>query len=178
MSDETPVPDSELPPVRAQRRHRGDIMSPEKRSAVMSRIRGKNTGPERAMEAALRRTRFRFECHAPDLPGRPDFVLRSRRIAVFVDGDFWHGWDFDHWRDKLSEKWENKIVANRERDRMNDSRLVDEGWLVLRFWEHEVSDDSGACAERVAVAARGRPFRRSANPTAAAQIASCGKVSG
>ena len=142
----------------------------------MSRIRGKGTGPERAMEAALRRTRFRFECHAPDLPGRPDFVLRGRRIAVFVDGDFWHGWDFDRWRDKLSEKWENKIVSNRERDRINDLRLSDKGWLVLRFWEHEVMKDTRACAERVAGSARERPFRRPAAPSAAAQTELSGKM--
>src|SRR5215813_4468751 len=95
-----------------QRLHRGDIMSPEKRSALMSRIRGKGTSPELALAQLLRGANLHFEEHAPDLPGRPDFVFREARVAVFVDGDFWHGWRFPSWRLKLSLKWEQKIAAN------------------------------------------------------------------
>ena len=98
------------------RRHRGDIMSPEKRSAVMARIRGKDTGPEQMVASALSTHGLEWEGHAGDLPGRPDFVFREQRLAVFVDGDFWHGWRFPQWRDKLSEKWEAKIEGNRHRD--------------------------------------------------------------
>jgi DNA mismatch endonuclease, patch repair protein len=78
-------------PEATTRRHRGDIMSPEKRSAVMAKIRGKNTGPELKLASMLKRARRRFETHASDLPGRPDFVFRKTRVVVFVDGDFWHG---------------------------------------------------------------------------------------
>lgn len=129
-------------------------MSPEKRSAVMARIRGKDTGPELAMAAALRPTRFRYESHARDLPGRPDFVFRRHGVVVFVDGDFWHGWRFRDWRDKLSEKWEAKIEANRQRDLRNFRRLRAEGWHVLRIWEHELKADPKACAARVVQAIR------------------------
>ena len=87
------------------RRHRGDFMSTETRSALMSRIRGKDTGPERAVAGILLKLGLQPEYHARDLPGRPDLVLRSLRIAIFVDGDFWHGWRFEEWRLNLSERW-------------------------------------------------------------------------
>lgn len=131
-------------------------MSPEKRSAVMARIRGRDTAPELALAVVLRRTRFRFESQARGLPGRPDFAFRSTCVAVFVDGDFWHGWRFDEWRDRLSEKWEIKIEANRQRDIRNSTLLLQDGWAVLRVWEHEVMADASACAARVVAAVRAR----------------------
>lgn len=105
------------------RRHRGDIMSPATRSALMSRIRGKNTGPEKAVAAALPELGMEWECHVRELPGRPDVVFAATKVAVFVDGAFWHGWRFPIWRDKLSEKWKAKIEANRRRDTRNHRRL-------------------------------------------------------
>lgn len=135
--------------MREVRLHRGDIMSPETRSAVMARIKGKDTGPEKAMDGMLRRLRRRFESHARDLPGRPDFVFRRARVAIFVDGDFWHGWRFPAWRLKLSEKWEAKIEANRLRDRRNHARLRRAGWKVVRIWEHQLKRDPEACLQRV-----------------------------
>lgn len=142
------------------RLHRGDIMSPETRSAVMARIKGRDTGPEKLMEAMLRRLRRRYETHARDLPGRPDFVFRRTRVAVFVDGDFWHGWRFPAWRLKLSEKWEAKIEANRLRDRRNHARLRRAGWTVIRIWEHQLKRDPDACLQRVIDALSAAPSRR------------------
>lgn len=131
------------------RRHRGDIMSPEKRSALMSRIKGRDTGPEKAMAAAFSSRGLMWEEHARDLPGRPDFVFREAKVAVFVDGDFWHGWRFSQWRDKLSEKWEAKIDANRRRDTRNRRCLRKQGWRVVRLWEHQVERSPSACLARV-----------------------------
>jgi DNA mismatch endonuclease (patch repair protein) len=140
------------------RLHRGDIMSPETRSAVMSRIRGKGTKPEVAVELALRGTNLQFEMHAADLPGRPDFVIREARVAVFIDGDFWHGRNFADWRLKLSEKWETKIASNMARDRRNRRALRASGWTVIRIWEHQVKADTARCARRVLrTCARVRP---------------------
>lgn len=136
-------------PSREPRRHRGDIMSPEKRSAVMARIKGRNTGPEQMIAAVFLARRLEWEGHARDLPGRPDFVFREPRVAVFVDGDFWHGWRFPLWRDKLSEKWEAKIEGNRRRDVRNHRRLRRMGWKVVRLWEHQVEKDLAACVCRV-----------------------------
>jgi DNA mismatch endonuclease, patch repair protein len=141
--------DSDAPTTAVQRLHRGDIMSADKRSAVMARIRGTNTGPEQHLEKLLRRARRKFDKHAGDLPGRPDFVFRARRVAVFVDGDFWHGWRFPLWRLKLSEKWEAKIEANRRRDARNHARLRRKGWIVVRIWEHEMDRNPLACLQKV-----------------------------
>lgn len=131
-------------------------MSPEKRSALMSRIRGKNTGPERAVGAIVDALGLEAEFHARDLPGRPDMVLRALRVAIFVDGDFWHGWRFPAWRRKLSEKWELKIAANRRRDALNHAKLRRAGWLVIRIWEHQVDDDPDRVSQRLRKLLTGR----------------------
>lgn len=115
----------------------------------MSRIRGRDTGPERALAAALTDRGLEWESHARDLPGRPDFVFRSAKIAVFVDGDFWHGRHFGEWRHKLSEKWEEKIAATRRRDRLNDRALRAQGWRIIRIWEHQVEASVARCCGRI-----------------------------
>jgi DNA mismatch endonuclease, patch repair protein len=99
--------------------------------------------------AGLAALKLTFETHARDLPGRPDFVMRKAKVAVFVDGDFWHGWRFPAWRDKLSVKWEAKIEKNRLRDARNFRRLRTLGWKVVRLWEHQLKRDPGACMVRV-----------------------------
>jgi DNA mismatch endonuclease (patch repair protein) len=145
--------------------HVGDIMSPEKRSAVMSRIRSKNTSPERTICRVLRRRKMHFSTHANDLPGRPDIIFRRVQLAVFVDGNFWHGWRFPLWQHKLSPKWRSKIWANRERDRRNFRKLRRLGWTVLRVWEHQVESSTGECLARIIsahAAARERILHRQA----------------
>jgi DNA mismatch endonuclease (patch repair protein) len=124
-------------------------MSAEKRSAVMAKIKGRDTGPERIVAGLLRDAGLTFENHSRDLPGRPDFVFRDRRVAVFVDGDFWHGWRFPVWRDKLSEAWEAKINATRVRDTRNFRRLRRSGWRVVRIWEHQLSRDPTGSLARI-----------------------------
>lgn len=116
----------------------------------MSRIRGKDTGPERFMVKLLNEAGIAAEAHARDLPGRPDFVLRDRRVAIFVDGDFWHGWRFPAWRHKLAPFWEAKIAGNRARDSRNHSRLRRTGWQVIRIWEHQIKKQPAIVRRRVA----------------------------
>jgi DNA mismatch endonuclease, patch repair protein len=137
------------------RLHRGDIMSVEKRSALMSRIRGKGTKPELVIAGLLARAGLKWEEHAKDLPGRPDFVLRKARVAIFVDGDFWHGWRFPAWRLKLSEKWERKIEANRRRDARNFRTLRRADWTVIRLWEHQIKKSPADCLARILAIQRG-----------------------
>jgi DNA mismatch endonuclease (patch repair protein) len=132
-----------------ERDHRGDIMDAATRSRVMSRIRGRDTGPERTMAKLLADARLRVEAQARDLPGRPDFVLRRYRIAIFVDGAFWHGWRFSTWRHKLSERWETKIEQNRNRDGRNHRALRRKGWKVIRLWEFQLEREPELCLERV-----------------------------
>ena len=136
-------------PSSGPRRHAGDIMSPKKRSAVMARIKGKDTAPEQKMASAFLALGLEWEVHVRDLPGRPDFVFREALVAIFVDGDFWHGWRFGLWRNKLSEKWETKIDANRRRDVRNRCLLRRMGWKIVRLWEHQVNADVDACVARV-----------------------------
>ena len=156
MTEETKSLGSPQPPVVKQRRHRGDIMTPEKRSAVMSKIRGKDTGPEMVIAAALSNAGIHWEGHARDLPGRPDFVFREAQVAVFVDGDFWHGWQFEVWRDKLSEAWEAKIAATRRRDARNRKTLRAMGWTVVRLWEHQIEKNVRRCTKRILSALNAR----------------------
>lgn len=134
--------------------HHGDIMSAEKRSALMSRIKGKGTGPEKAIMSTLRAKGICFTPHARDLPGHPDIVFRKIKLAVFIDGDFWHGWRFPLWKHKLSAKWQTKIASNRERDQRNFRKLRYMGWRVVRIWEHQVEENPAACLKRVISAMR------------------------
>lgn len=116
-----------------------DRMSRERRSYVMSQIRSTNTKPERIFGSLMHSAGLRYRKHAKDLPGKPDFVFRSLRIAVFVDGDFWHGWKLPEWQHKLEENyWKKKITRNRERDTKNTLALQKMGWKVIRVWEHQI----------------------------------------
>jgi len=124
----------------------------------MSRIRGKNTSPERILCQELRRRRVYFAAHPKDLPGRPDVVFRRIKLAVFIDGDFWHGWRFPLWEHKLSPKWREKIAATRERDQRNFRRLRRLGWTVIRIWEHQIESDSLSCLKRI-MSARAKLYK-------------------
>jgi DNA mismatch endonuclease (patch repair protein) len=132
-----------------ERAQRGDFMDRSTRSRVMSRIRGKDTGPERIVAELLAAAGLDAEQQARDLPGRPDFVLRDSRVAIFVDGDFWHGWRFSTWRHKLSVEWEAKIEANRRRDMRNHARLKRSGWTVVRVWQHQIESNLDAVRLRL-----------------------------
>lgn len=133
-----------------------DNLTPQQRSYCMSRVKGKDTGIEWSVRSALHQRGFRFHKHAPDLPGRPDIVFRSARVAVFIDGDFWHGYRFPEWKDDLAPFWQKKIEANRKRDDKNFRRLRSEGWKVIRIWQHQIHQDLDACLERIARAVRSR----------------------
>ena len=124
-------------------------MSPEKRSALMSRIRGRDTGIERAVQEMLQDLGLQHEAQVRELPGTPDFVLRDAQVAVFVDGDFWHGWRFPVWEHKLSPSWREKIAKNRQRDRRNFAKLRRRGWTVLRLWEHDIERRPEWCVQRL-----------------------------
>lgn len=132
----------------------GDVMSSEKRSSLMARVRTRDTSPELTLSTALRRQGLRFRKHPSALPGRPDIVFVGARLAVFVDGDFWHGWRFPQWKHKLSEFWQRKIEQNRLRDQRNFRRLRRAGWLVVRIWEHQIEADVERCARLVAAQLR------------------------
>lgn len=111
-----------------------DIMTKEKRSLLMSKIRGKNTKPELVLRKTLIRYGLRgYRLHT-NLPGKPDIVFSKKKLAIFCDGEFWHGHQFHEWKRTLTLFWLQKITANIKRDRKNDRLLESEGWTVLRFW--------------------------------------------
>ena len=107
----------------------------------MRSVRGAHTEPERYLRSALHRRGFRFRVCAQGVTGKPDLVFRRWKLAVFVDGDFWHGWRFPLWRDALPPYWQKKIERNRRRDRSNVGKLRRQGWKVLRIWGHQVNRD-------------------------------------
>lgn len=129
-----------------------DNRTPEQRSYNMSRIRGMNTSPELLVRRIAHARGLRYRTHATNLPGRPDMLFVRQRVAVFIDGDFWHGWQFPRWRDRLSDYWRAKIERNRRRDRRNFERLRREGWTVVRLWEHAVATDAEDCVDRIEAA--------------------------
>ena len=131
-----------------------DHLSPERRSWNMSRIRGMNTEPEREIQRRVYSRGLRYTTHVMSLPGRPDLVFARARLAVFVDGDFWHGWRFPVWSDRLTAYWREKIERNRRRDAKNFRKLRRAGWNVLRLWEHEVKKDPDDCVDRIISALR------------------------
>jgi DNA mismatch endonuclease Vsr len=118
-----------------------DRVSPETRSRVMAKIRSKrNKSTEWRLRAGLIRAGIRgWSMNAPDVFGNPDFAFRVQRLAVFVDGCFWHGCRACcKTPSSNTAYWEAKIARNRKRDRAVKARLRKDGWRVLRIWEHEL----------------------------------------
>jgi DNA mismatch endonuclease (patch repair protein) len=115
----------------------GDTLTRSERSALMARIRGTDTGPERAVRSELHRAGFRFRLHAARLPGRPDIVLPKHRVVVFVHGCFWHRHDCRLSSTPATRRafWTAKFAANVARDRRSARALRRLGWRVLTVWE-------------------------------------------
>ena len=122
----------------------------------MRRVKGKDTSPELRLRAAIRAVGLRgYRLHRSDLPGRPDVVFPRARVAVFVDGCFWHGCARCYRRPASSRAyWDAKLARNRARDRRAARALRAAGWRVLRFWEHAVRQAPDACARRIGVAVK------------------------
>ena len=130
-----------------------DIVDKQTRSRMMSRIRGRDTKPEMTLRAALReRGLVGYRCHYAKAPGRPDICFVGRRLAVFVDGAFWHGHPDYYEPGKSGQFWDDKIARNQERDRVVNGELEADGWTVLRFWDFEIKRDAAAAAGRIAEA--------------------------
>lgn len=132
-----------------------DVFSPEKRSAVMRRVKGRDTGPERAVRGILRAAGIGYRLGGQGLPGRPDVVMKGRRTALFVHGCFWHGHDCPRGARKPkanADYWLAKIARNRARDDRAVAELEAAGWRVLIVWECEMRAPD--FAERLAARVR------------------------
>lgn len=127
-----------------------DIVDTATRSRMMARIRSRNTRPELLLRAALRRQGMTgYRLHWSGAPGHPDVAFPGRRIAVFVDGAFWHGHPDYFTVGKSGPKWDAKIARNIQRDKEVDAQLLDAGWRFLRFWDFQVLGDADAAAREV-----------------------------
>lgn len=113
-----------------------DTLTPAQRSAVMSKIKGRNSSPEMKVRRLLHRAGYRFRLHRRDLPGTPDIVLPRYCTAVFVHGCFWHGHDCRRfsWPKTNAAFWREKISSNKKRDMQAREALASKGWNVVVIW--------------------------------------------
>ncbi len=132
--------------------HSGDVLTPEQRRRCMQANKSKGTKPELAMGRLLWSCGIRYRKHPRDIAGTPDFCIRKYKLAIFVDGEFWHGRDWEHKKASLRSNrdfWVAKIERNIRRDRRVDAELTRRGWTVLRFWESDIRRNTGICLRRV-----------------------------
>jgi len=126
-----------------------DMFTKEQRGALMRKMRATNGVAESLIFELLQQRCLPFEKHGSALPGRPDVVFDRRRLAVFIDGDFFHGRSFERWKYKLSPFWLNKISGNIRRDRRVNQRLWNAGWSVLHLWTKDVERDPERSVARI-----------------------------
>ena len=130
-----------------------DVFVDAKRHNNMSRIKSKDTTPEVMFRKALWHCGIRYRKNYKKLPGTPDIAITKRKIAIFVDGDFWHARNH---QDNPGEQirtnktfWGTKLARNVERDKEVNDALLAEGWLVLRFWESDIKKDVAKCVREI-----------------------------
>lgn len=123
----------------------------------MSSVKSKNTRPELILRHALWARGLRYRVNVKSLPGKPDIVFTKVKIAVFCDGDFWHGHNWairgleslNKELESYSPFWRKKIIGNIQRDRESTARLEADGWTVMRFWESDIKRDATKCADAI-----------------------------
>ncbi len=120
----------------------------------MSKIRGKNTKPEMLFRKALHKKGVRYQVDSRSLPGRPDVSIKKYKLAIFIDGEFWHGYNWEERKTKLKsnrEFWIPKIERNMQRDHEVNAQLENMGFTVFRFWESEIKKNLKTCINDVMV---------------------------
>ena len=146
-----------------------DVFTPEKRSAVMRAVKGRDTTPELAVRRILRTAGIGYRLGGRGLPGRPDLVMPGRRVAVFVHGCFWHGHDCPRGARKPkanADYWSAKIGRNRTRDIATQAALEATGWRVVTVWECGLK--SAGFSEAVVAEVRGQAATVSASGASSA----------
>jgi len=125
-----------------------------KRSKMMSKIRSKNTKPELIFRKALWKKGIRYRVNNKQLPGKPDVSIKKYKLAIFIDGEYWHGYNWDERKPKLKTNkrfWIPKIERNMQRDNEVNLELNDMGYTIFRFWAHELKDNLNTCINDVMV---------------------------
>ena len=127
-----------------------DNLTKAQRKKNMQNIRSKNTAPERLIMRELRRRRTYFAHHVTSITGKPDIVFRRKKIAVFIDSDFWHGHPARYIKPKSNRKyWRAKISRNKERDEEVNRLLKKSGWKVIRIWEADIKRNTARCVLKI-----------------------------
>ena len=122
------------------------------RSNTMRQIQSKNTYPEVRLRKALWKKGVRYRINNQDITGNPDIAIRKYKLAIFVDGEFWHGYNWEEKRGKIKsnrEYWIKKIEGNMQRDLRVNEALKRDGWTILRFWEKEIKNNLPSCVDMV-----------------------------
>lgn len=131
-----------------------DVLTPEQRKKNMQHIRAKDTAIEVKLRKALWKKGIRYRKNCKELPGKPDIVLTKYKIAIFCDGEFFHGKDWEVLRPKLERSnnsafWISKISRNRERDDEVNKQLLYLGYTVIRFWGGDIKKHTEECVQVV-----------------------------
>lgn len=129
-----------------------DDLTPEQRKKNMQHIRSKNTEIECILRKALWKKGYRYRKYYTKIPGKPDIVLTKYKIAIFCDGEFFHGKDWEVQRKRIEKSnnsayWLKKIKRNIDRDEEVNKRLRAMGWVVLRFWGEDIRRNTGKCVQ-------------------------------
>lgn len=150
-----------------------DTVSREVRSRTMAAIKATDTTPERALRRALRAAGLRgWRSYGKELPGNPDIIYPGQQLAIFVDGCFWHGCpSCCRMPSSNVAYWQRKIRRNKERDQQRSRELRKAGWMVMRFWEHQVRDNIRQCVVRITAELVKRDVLRDTTPN-------CGPAAG
>ncbi|NOX48541.1 MAG: very short patch repair endonuclease [Chlorobi bacterium] len=133
-------------------REENGFYTTKERSKLMSKIRGKDTKPEVMFRKALWARGYRYRKNVKKLPGKPDVVLRKFKLAIFIDGEFWHGHNWEEKKKSIKSNrafWIPKIERNMQRDEQVEEELKDMDFTVFRFWEQQIKKDLGTCLEEV-----------------------------
>lgn len=129
-----------------------DNLTPEQRHKNMCAIKSKDTTIELMLRKALWHKGIRYRTNYIRLPGKPDIVITKYRIAIFCDSEYWHGYDWANRSQRIKSNrdyWIPKIKRNMERDREVDKALINDGWIVIRFWENQIRKNLESCVEDV-----------------------------
>jgi DNA mismatch endonuclease (patch repair protein) len=124
----------------------------KERSHLMSKIKSKETKPEQKLRRFLWGLGIRYRKNVKKLPGTPDIAISKYKLIIFIDGEFWHGYNWEEKKQKIKSNrdfWIPKIERNMQRDRENNKILIEMGWNVIRFWEYEIKNEFNVCVNRI-----------------------------
>lgn len=143
-----------------------DPLTKEQRRKNMQAIKSKDTSIEILLRNALWNNGIRYRKNYKSLPGKPDIAITKLKIAIFCDSEFWHGYNWDEKKNKITvnrQYWIDKIEKNMARDIKTNDLLKQDGWIVLRFWGKEIKRNLSGCLDQINTSIRLREGERNAH---------------